>query len=245
MILLLANQLRVPLREQNVLLVAGGYAPVFPETPLNAPTLEAARQAVDLVLTGHEPSPALAIDRHWNLIASNRSVAPLLTGADPSLLQPPINVLRLSLHPSGLAPRIANLPEWRAHLLDRLGQQIALTADAALIDLLKELRSYPGTNRAERANTAVIRDYARVGVPLELILEGRVLAFFSTTMVFGTAIDITLSELTIEAFTPRMPQRLPRCVFCPRVEPGSGGCFLWVERVPIPLAFWQNRAFGG
>ncbi|HZG66693.1 MAG TPA: helix-turn-helix domain-containing protein, partial [Herpetosiphonaceae bacterium] len=117
MLLHLAEHLEIPLRERNILLIAAGYAPVFPERRLDDPALEAARKAIDLVLAGHAPYPALAIDRHWTLIASNDAVPPLLGGVDPSLLQPPVNVLRLSLHPAGLAPRIANLPEWRAHVL--------------------------------------------------------------------------------------------------------------------------------
>src|SRR5215471_9634946 len=143
MILHLAEQLEVPLRERNALLIAAGYAPVFPERPLGDPELHAARKAVDLVLAGHEPYPALAIDRHWTLIASNNAVPALIVEADPSLLQPPVNVLRLSLHPAGLAPRIANLAQWRSHLLARLSRQIEATADPVLKDLLNELCGYP------------------------------------------------------------------------------------------------------
>src|SRR3954469_2363669 len=129
MVLRLSERLDVPLRERNVLLVSAGFAPVFPQRPLGDPALGPARKAVDLVLKGHEPYPALAIDRHWTLIAHNAAVPPLLLAADATLLQPPVNVLRLSLHPKGLAPRIANLAEWRAHLLTRLRQQIDVTAD--------------------------------------------------------------------------------------------------------------------
>jgi transcriptional regulator with XRE-family HTH domain len=119
MLLHLAEQLRVPLREQNVLLLAAGYAPHFPERPLDTPALDVARQAVELVLRGHEPYPALAIDRHWTLVAMNRVVAPLLANVAPLLLRPPVNVIRLSLHPAGLAPQIVNYGPWRAHLLHR------------------------------------------------------------------------------------------------------------------------------
>ena len=202
MILHLSDQLKIPLRERNVLLVAGGYAPVFPERSLDAPVLETARKAVDLVLTGHEPYPALAVDRHWNLIAANRAIPRLIASADASLLRPPVNVLRLSLHPAGLAPQIANLSEWSAHLLERLGKQIELTADQSLVDLMRELKSYPGARQAERGCTPEIRDYAGVVVPLELNIEGRLLALFSTTTVFGTPVDITLSELALESFFP-------------------------------------------
>lgn len=199
MVLHLAERLDVPLRERNMLLVAAGYAPVFPERPLDDPALSAARRAVDAVLAGHEPHPAVALDRHWTLVAANRAVAPLLDGAAPELLRPPVNVLRLSLHPEGLAPRIANLPEWRAHLLARLRRQIELTADPALAALLEELRAYPG--RAE-ATPAPRGDPSGVAVPLRLRTREGDLSFLSTTMVFGTPVDVTLSELAIEAFFP-------------------------------------------
>jgi transcriptional regulator with XRE-family HTH domain len=203
MVLHLAAQLDVPLRERNVLLVAAGYAPIFPEHRLTEPALENARKAVDLVLTGHEPYPALAIDRHWRLVASNRAVAPLLTGANADLLRPPVNVLRLSLHPGGLAPRIANLAEWRSHLLARLHQQIEVTADRVLVELMNELRAYPTpSERKSCSSPAANRDYAGVVVPFELITESGVLAFISTTTVFGTPVDITLSELALETFFP-------------------------------------------
>src|SRR5690606_31146950 len=132
MLLRLAERLEVPLRERNRLLVAAGYAPRFPERRLDDEALAAARRAVQLVLKGHEPFPALAIDRHWQLVDQNAAVAPLLTGIDAALLAPPVNVLKLSLHPNGLAPRIANLAEWREHLLDRLRKQIEATADPVL-----------------------------------------------------------------------------------------------------------------
>jgi transcriptional regulator with XRE-family HTH domain len=138
MILHLADRLTIPLRERNVLLVAAGYAPVFAERPLDAPELKAAQAAVDLMLRGHEPFPALAIDRHWTLASANNAVAALLAGVDASLLRPPVNVLRVSLHPNGLAPRIANLGEWRSHLLSRLRSQIDVTTDPVLIDLIDE-----------------------------------------------------------------------------------------------------------
>src|SRR5262245_60725465 len=138
MVLHLADQLEVPLRERNVLLVSAGYAPSFPERRLDDPAMASARQAIDLLLAAHEPFPALAIDRQWNLLAQNRSVAPLLAGVDAALLTPPVNVLRLSLHPNGLAPRIANLAEWRAHLLERLRRQIDVSGDAQLGELMQE-----------------------------------------------------------------------------------------------------------
>jgi transcriptional regulator with XRE-family HTH domain len=201
MVLRLAERLEVPLRERNVLLVAAGYAPVFPEKKLDDPALAAARRAVDLVLKGHEPFPALAIDRHWSLIAANSAVAPLLAGADPALLQPPLNVLRLSLHPDGLAPRIANLAEWRAHLLARLRRQIEITADKVLGDLADELAAYPAP-RSPRPPVTPNPDLAGVAVPFRLATETGILSFLSTTTIFGTPVDITLSELALEAFFP-------------------------------------------
>ena len=132
MVLRLAEQLDVPLRERNAMLIAAGFAPKFQERTLDHPSLKVARQAIDLVLAAHEPFPALAIDRHWTMVASNKAVAPLLGGIDAALLRPPVNVLRLSLHPQGLAPRIANLAEWRGHLLARLQHQVQATADETL-----------------------------------------------------------------------------------------------------------------
>ncbi|EJC79682.1 putative transcriptional regulator [Rhizobium leguminosarum bv. trifolii WSM2297] len=149
MLLHLAERLGVPLRDRNPLLLAAGFAPVFAERTLDDPALEPARRAIDMVLKAHQPFPALAIDRHWTLVAANAALAPLISGiAEPSLLEPPVNVLRLSLHPQGLAPRIANLSEWRAHLIDRLRQQISVSGDPVLERLLKELLSYPAPEAA-------------------------------------------------------------------------------------------------
>jgi transcriptional regulator with XRE-family HTH domain len=199
MVLHLCDRLEIPLRDRNTLLVAAGYAPVFSQRPLDDPALAPARAAVDLVLKGHEPYPALAIDRHWMLVSANRAVTPLLAGAAPRLVAPPVNVLRLSLHPEGLAPRIRNLPDWRAHLLERLRQQIEITADATLVALLEELRNYPAP--ISRRPPAADR-FGGVVVPFELVTDGGTLSFFSTTTVFGTPVDITLAELAIESFFP-------------------------------------------
>jgi transcriptional regulator with XRE-family HTH domain len=202
MVLHLAERLEIPLRERNRLLVAAGYAPVFPERPLADPALAAARKAIDLVLAGHEPYPALAVDRHWTLVAANGAVTRLLAGVDAPLLQPPVNLLRVSLHPQGLAPRIANLREWRTHLLERLRHQIDVTADPVLADLLLELRDYPMPAADGPAKASTDSDYAGVVVPLRLVTPAGTLAFFSTTTVFGTPVDITLSELALESFFP-------------------------------------------
>src|SRR5262245_22791195 len=199
MVLHLAERLDIPLRERNVLLVAAGYAPAYGERSLDDPALAGVRKAVDLVLAGHEPYPALAIDRHWTMVSSNRAVTPLLGGVDARLLQPPVNVLRLSLHPEGLAPRIANLPEWRGHLLARLRQQIDVSGDPVLLKLMDELRAYPAP--ASRTRPPEI-DHAAVLIPFRLVTEHGMLSFFSTTTVFGTPIDITVSELALESFFP-------------------------------------------
>ncbi len=204
MVLLLAEQLSIPLRERNVLLVAAGFAPVYSQRALDDPALAAAREAVDLVLKGHEPYPALAVDRHWNLVAANAALMPLVGDVDHALLKPPVNVLRLSLHPGGLASRIVNFAEWRDHLLARLHQQVDVTGDGVLMKLMEELRAYP-TPPGQRRDVAPRRDYAGVLVPLQLAMPERVLTLFSTTTVFGTPVDVTLSELAIEAFFPADP----------------------------------------
>ena len=203
MVLRLAERLEAPLRERNALLLAAGFAPAYQERNFEDPALDAARAVVDRVLAGHEPYPALAIDRAWNLIAANRVVPALLTDVSPALLQPPLNVLRLSLHPQGLAPRIANLPEWRAHLLARLAHEAEVTADPRLEALLAELRGYPGDEPdGVNAASGTLPGLAGVAVPMRLTTDAATLAFLSTTMVFGTAVDVTLSELAIEAFFP-------------------------------------------
>jgi transcriptional regulator with XRE-family HTH domain len=202
MVLRLADRLEVPLRERNMLLVAAGFSPVFPERMMADPALAAARRAVDLVLKGHEPYPAIAVDRHWTLIAHNRLVPLLIAMANAELRRPPINVLRLSLHPQGLAPRIANLTEWREHLLARLRRQIDVTADPVMIDLLKELSSYPRPRSPQPSVHSTEHDGGGVVVPLRLATPNGVLSFISTTTVFGTPIDITLSELALETFFP-------------------------------------------
>jgi transcriptional regulator with XRE-family HTH domain len=198
MVLHLAEQLSVPLRDRNVLLNAAGYAPVFPERPLDDPGLRIARQAVDQLLAGHEPYPAIAVDRHWTLIAANAASQRVMAGADAALLNPPVNVLRLALHPNGLAPRTVNLAEWRTHLLVRLRHQIDISNDPVLIRLQRELRDYPAPEEA----TGHEPETAALVVPLMLRTDSGILAFFSTITVFGTPVDVTLSELALEAFYP-------------------------------------------
>jgi transcriptional regulator with XRE-family HTH domain len=196
MIIHLAEQLEVPLRDRNQLLLAGGYAPVYGERQLSAPEMQPVRDALDLVLTGHEPYPAAVVDRGWNMVAANRAVALLTEGVAPELLEPPANVLRASLHPDGMAPRIANLGEWRAHLLERLERQVGLTGDEGLAALHEELLGYPGPDAPAHDPGAGIV------VALRLRTDAGELAFFSTVTTFGTPVDITVSELAIESFFP-------------------------------------------
>jgi transcriptional regulator with XRE-family HTH domain len=204
MVLHLAEHLDVPLRERNVLLVAAGYAPSFPERSLDDPALAAARRAVDVVLRGHEPFPALAVDRYWTMVAANRMVPVFLEGVNPAMLRPPVNVIRLSLHPEGLAPRIENFTEWRGHLLERLRQQIDLTADPALIALLEEVRGYPSPKVAAGTSSRYGHghDLGGIAIPFRLRTSHGVLSAISTTTIFGTPLDVTLSELAIETFFP-------------------------------------------
>jgi transcriptional regulator with XRE-family HTH domain len=203
MVLRVAEQLDLPLRERNHLLVAAGYAPVYPETALDAPPMAAVRAAVRQVLTGHEPYPAVVVDRAWNLVDATASLALFTAGIAPALLAPPANVLRASLHPDGLASRIVNLGEWRAHLLGRLRRQIAYTADPALAALYDELRAYPCNQPEPEIELPGPGD---IVVPLHLRHGDRVLAFFGIVATFGTPLDITVAELAIEAFYPADPE---------------------------------------
>ena len=201
MVLRLAEQLDVPLRQQNRMLVAAGFAPLFAERALGDPALDTARHAVELVLAGHEPFPALAVDRHWSLVAANASVAPMLLGADPALLSPPVNVLRLSLHPDGMARRIVNYGDWRHHILTRLRRQIDASGDPTLESLHEELRGYAAPAAMRDAMRAPRSDNG-VFVPLRLDVGDTVLSLLSTTTVFGTPVDVTLAELAMECFFP-------------------------------------------
>lgn len=201
LLLRLADGLQVPLRERNALLVAGGFAPVYPERPLHDPALAPVRAAIDLVLKGHEPYPALAVDRTWTLVAANRAASLLLRGAAEALLAPPVNVLRLLFHPDGFASRVVNRETFLPLLIERLDHEIAVTADRRLEGLREELAAYPvmaglEPRRSGRAATPAIV------VPFELASEDGVLSFISTTTVFGTANDVTVEELAIESFFP-------------------------------------------
>lgn len=198
MVLQLAEQLDVPLRDRNALLLAAGYAPAYGQRGLDEPEMGPVREALDQVLEGHEPYPAVVVDRHWGMVAGNSAVALLTEGVAPEVLEPPINVLRVSLHPDGVAPRIVNLPEWRAHLLDRLGRQAVSTGDPALASLYDELSELPGGG----AHAGLDFEAGAIAVPLRLRVGDAVLAFISTMTTFGTATDITVAELSIESFFP-------------------------------------------
>lgn len=200
MVLRLAERLAVPLRERNVLLVAAGYAPLYRQRSLDDPALAAARTALELVLKGHEPYPALLVDRYWNLVSCNRAVPLLLQGLGLGLAGP-VNVLRLSLDPQGLAPHIANLGVWRHHLLERLQRQIEASGDPELVALAESLRALPAP-QAAAAGDGPLAPEASVVVPFEVRSPWGPLAFISTVTVFGTPLDITLSELALETFFP-------------------------------------------
>ncbi len=197
MVLLLAEELQVPLRERNALLLAAGFAPRYPAHAFDDPAMAGVNSIVATILRTHAPFPALAIDRHWQMVAANAGLAPLLEGVtDPALLKPPVNMLRLTLHPHGLAPAIANLAVLRAHILSRLHHQAQASGDPVLLDLLAELRTLGSVPDGRF-------DWVEgVAVPVELeTREGR-LSLITTTTVFGTPAEITVSELAIEAFYP-------------------------------------------
>jgi transcriptional regulator with XRE-family HTH domain len=198
MLLLLADRLEVPLRERNRLLLAAGFAPLFGEHDLDEPELRSVREAIGAILRGHEPNPAIAVDRHWELVAANDAIAILTDGAAPELLEPPVNALRLALHPDGVARRIVNLAQWRAHLLERLGRQAVISGDPALAALYDELSGYPGAASADPGADA----YGELAVPLRVRSPDGELAFISTITSFGTATEVTVSELAIETFFP-------------------------------------------
>jgi transcriptional regulator with XRE-family HTH domain len=197
MVLHLAEHLEVPLRDRNGLLLAAGYAPVYAERELETPEMEPVRQALDRFLRAHEPFPAVVVDRHYNLVSANDAVGLLTEGVAPSLMEAPANALRITLHPEGMAPRIANLEQWSAHLLHRLRRQATVTGDPELERLHDELATYPGV-----VTEVAPDDGADIVLPMRLLTADGELSFFSTISTFGTAVDITLAELAIEAFYP-------------------------------------------
>jgi transcriptional regulator with XRE-family HTH domain len=195
MVLHLAEQLDVPLRERNRMLLAAGYAPVYAQRTLDEPELGPVKEALDQLLESHEPFPAIVVDRGWNLVAANRAIAMLTAGAAAHLLEPPVNALRLALHPEGMAARIVNFGEWRAHLLRDLAAQADASGDEALIELYDELKAYPGEDGEPGPHD--------VFVPLRIHGPDKTeLRFLSTRTTFATAVDVTVSELAIESFFP-------------------------------------------
>ncbi len=197
----LAEHLEVPLRDRNSLLLAAGYAPAYQERPLDDVAMTPVRTALDKILAGHEPYPAVIVDRRWDLVSANDAAMAILTdGVSPELLAPPVNALKVSLHPHGLAPRILNFAEYSAHLLTRLHRQAVRAADPDLFDLYAELRAYPGV---EAGGGAGEDPASMLFVPLRLRLaDGREASYFSTLATFGTALDVTVGELAIESFFP-------------------------------------------
>lgn len=201
MVLHLAEHLDVPLRERNVLLTAAGFAPLYRESSLDAPELASVRQAIELILGNHAPHPALVIDGAWNLIDANAGLGALLPLIPAELLEPPMNVIRASLHPHGLARVIVNFDEYAAHVIERLRRQFAATSDRALGALLDEVCGYPDVARAIGA-TPTLPPPAAV-LPMHLRLDdGTDLRFFSTMTVFGSPLDVTIADLAIESFFP-------------------------------------------
>jgi transcriptional regulator with XRE-family HTH domain len=202
MILRLAEQLNIPLRERNILLTAAGFAPVFPETPLTDESLAAARHAIDLILNRLEPYPSFAVDRRWELLAANKAVDILLAEVDASLLVPPVNMLRLCLHPKGFAPQVINYAEWRKDVLEFLNRQVEITADAFLTELLEELKGYSLPHASQSSPKSEYPRNMPISAPLRLRTKEGDLTFMSVVTVFGTPIDVTLSELAIESYFP-------------------------------------------
>jgi transcriptional regulator with XRE-family HTH domain len=195
MVLRLAGVLDVPAREQNQLLMAAGLAPVYRERPLDDPEMAAVRDGIERVLNAYNPFPCVVVDRGWQLVHANAGAAVLLDGVAPHLLDRP-NALRIAVHPDGLAPRIRNLGQWRHHLVERLRREVAVSGSPQLSALLAEIESYPGGLDATR-------DLGGVAVPLQLDApDGQLLTFLSTVTTFGTALDLTAAELSIEAFLP-------------------------------------------
>ncbi|MFI2780519.1 helix-turn-helix domain-containing protein [Streptomyces sp. ALB3] len=204
MVLHLAEQLDVPMRDRNALLLAAGYAPSYPETSLAAPAMTTLRAGLEQLLTAYEPHPALVMDGMYDVVTANRGVHLLLDGVAGHLLQPPMNAMRLTLHPQGLAPRIRNLAEWRAHLLERMERQAALRSSRPLRGLYEEVAAYPVPAGDAPAGPAGPGAAAGPPLALPLLIEagGRVLSFISTVTTFNTPMDVTVSELAVETFLP-------------------------------------------
>ncbi|WP_043505152.1 helix-turn-helix domain-containing protein [Streptomyces glaucescens] len=203
MVLRLAEHLDVPVRDRNALLLAAGYAPRFPETPLDDPALGALRAGMERLIRGYEPYPALVVDATYDVVAANRGITMLLEGVPEDLLAPPLNAMRLTLHPRGLAPRIRNLREWRGHLLAQMERQIALHRSAPLRALYEEVAAYPVPETAPSAEPEEPVPY--FALPMQIEYGGRILSFISSISTFNTPMDVTVAELAIETFLPADP----------------------------------------
>ncbi|MFJ3669230.1 helix-turn-helix domain-containing protein [Streptomyces sp. NPDC090106] len=204
MVLRLAEHLEVPVRERNALLLAAGYAPRYRQTPLEDPALDALRAGLERLIQGYEPYPALVMDARYDVVAANRGILMLLDGVDASLLAPPVNAMRLTLHPRGLAPRIRNLREWRGHLLAQLERQSALHRSEPLRALYEEVAGYPVADDG-REDGEPLGDAPYFALPMRVEHEGRVLSFVSSVSTFNTPMDVTVAELAIETFLPADP----------------------------------------
>ncbi|MFD5595319.1 helix-turn-helix domain-containing protein [Streptomyces griseorubiginosus] len=205
MVLRLAEHLEVPVRERNALLLAAGYAPRFPETPLDDPALDAVREGIERLIQGYEPYPALVFDASYHVVAANRGIMMLLDGVPESLLRPPLNTMRLTLHPEGLAPRILNLRQWRGHLLEQMRRQIALRRSERLRELYEEVAAYPVPDPQKDTGAEQDEPVPYFALPMRIEHEGRTLSFVSSTATFNTPMDVTVAELAIETFLPADP----------------------------------------
>ncbi|WP_431968785.1 helix-turn-helix domain-containing protein [Actinacidiphila sp. bgisy160] len=215
MVLRLAEHLDVPVRERNALLVAAGYAPAYPETPLRDPAMHPLRESLDRLLAAYDPFPALVLDGMYDVVAANQGVSALLQGVAPHLLRPPLNAMRVTLHPEGMAPRIRNFRQWRGHLLERIERQITMSGHEPLRALYEELTAYPAPPgsaeepSASASASASASDGTEVfpfALPMRIEHGGRVLSFISTATTFNTPMDVTVSELAIETFLPADPE---------------------------------------
>lgn len=205
MVLRLAEHLDVPVRERNSLLLAAGYAPHYPETPLDDPALDALREGVERLIRCYEPYPALVVDARYDVVAANRGVLMLLDGLPERLLRPPVNTMRLTLHPEGLAPRIRNLPEWRGHLLAQMRRQIALHRSEELRALHDEVAAYPAPAPAAAPHDEPPFPAPHFALPMVLEHGGRTLSFVSSISTFNTPMDVTVAELAVETLLPADP----------------------------------------
>lgn len=202
MVLRLADHLDVPVRDRNALLVAAGFAPHFPERNLDDPSMQELRESLDQLLRGYEPFPALIVDGTYQVVAANRGVQIMMDGVAPELLTPPVNAIRLMLHPHGIAPRIRNFGEWRGHLLHQMQRQLAMGRSAPLRELFDEVSAFPSPEPCGEELAAAIVKSAPFALPLVIDHDGRTLSFVSVIATFNTPMDVTVSELALETFLP-------------------------------------------